>query len=512
MFSLTLKNTLTKEQGFEMELSSPTPVMPNEKELAFQQFKLLCLSGNYEEASHVRPHLWRYLDTDMMHRLQADGLTIPLFMYEQAKQLATYNIFSQGSSVIYNIYQSVREKDGIVPFSQLDRFLYDYKMFDLLRSGKATPRPSAKSDVTLSPAFTDEKLEHLYGRNHAEMGRFTKEFIEKRKKANRWSNKTKFHLNDIIALRDEFFSELEIAHRPHESKVVTIFTQKGGVGKSGVCLSIAGALAYTANRNNRVLVIDCDYQMTSSCALVSRLDDGAVEPQQTPSIFKLLRTCAEQRGGASSYSEFESLCASAPVPSTHPNIDIIPASDDSTFDRDFRVGAHGGDSVSADAMHQIIEIVQKHHNYDYIIIDTRPDLHASAALSYFVADEVISVLRPSGTDYGSFMNFARQMGCSVIPMLCGNKNYVPPKKSNILVNQFHTGSQNQEIMIQFLRDYAENSAYDVFDTVIPISTVVTTTSSQECTIWNAAGRADSSIDNKTLAAFRGYFTQLALNL
>jgi len=55
------------------------------------------------------------------------------------------------------------------------------------------------------------------------------------------------------------------------AKIITVINQKGGVGKSTVCCSIAGALG---KRNKKILVVDLDPQGTATRWLTKASDDN----------------------------------------------------------------------------------------------------------------------------------------------------------------------------------------------------------------------------------------------
>jgi len=144
--------------------------------------------------------------------------------------------------------------------------------------------------------------------------------------------------------------------------IVAVANQKGGVGKTSVCLHTAGVLA---ERGKKVLVVDMDQQGNLSSVFVSN-------------IHKLDHTVADL------LVEDPAVEVHQVIQPTHvANIDVLPANL-ALSDLDARLA---GDD---DAQFYLLEALKDvHHAYDFILIDCPPNLGRATRMALVAADAVL---------------------------------------------------------------------------------------------------------------------------
>lgn len=145
-------------------------------------------------------------------------------------------------------------------------------------------------------------------------------------------------------------------------KVIAVANQKGGVGKTSVCLHTAGVLA---ELDAKTLLVDMDQQGNLSSVFVKN-------------IYKLDHTIADL------LNEDPALDVPDVIKSTHiKNIDLLPANL-SLSDLDARLA---GDD---DAQFYLFEALQSiKNNYDYILIDCPPNLGRATRMALVAAQSVL---------------------------------------------------------------------------------------------------------------------------
>lgn len=137
-------------------------------------------------------------------------------------------------------------------------------------------------------------------------------------------------------------------------KIITFGNFKGGTGKS----SLAGLYALKLSQSHKVLLIDLDYQ----CNLTKLVEANYELPQSNKSIFNILKR--------------ESITDN--IINITDNLDLLPATT-----------SHKKPSI--DWLDKALAQV----DYDYIIIDTRPDIDVLVQSALIISDLVFIVLEPS---------------------------------------------------------------------------------------------------------------------
>ncbi len=172
------------------------------------------------------------------------------------------------------------------------------------------------------------------------------------------------------------------------SKIVTVFNNKGGVGKSTICWNIADSLA---RRGRRVLLIDFDPQCNLSIAV---LGEG-IFVQQLPTqnvpygttIRAFLQRFLQNTGGEEIFLQKGA--------HTHANVDLI-AGDFwlNVYADSLNVGADllSGTGLSRYvALLKIVEEAEKKsgNSYDFVFVDLPPSFGALVRAAFYSSDYYI---------------------------------------------------------------------------------------------------------------------------
>ena len=184
--------------------------------------------------------------------------------------------------------------------------------------------------------------------------------------------------------------------------VVGFISEKGGTGKTTACFHIAVALARFHEK--RVLVIDVDYQR------------GGISGRFFPDIVE--RFGAETPDGVTMFHKFQELYSDSP---RAPNVDIRRwESDIDVMVADHRLATVTDDKLpgtqnimennkSLLAHLQVIDYVIEaiRENYDYVLIDSHPDVSAVLRSVIYASDYCVS---PVKLDRQSSIGVATVMG------------------------------------------------------------------------------------------------------
>src|SRR5690625_2274484 len=151
-------------------------------------------------------------------------------------------------------------------------------------------------------------------------------------------------------------------------KVIAIMTNKGGVLKTSLTTNIAGTLA---QMGKKILIIDSDNQGNVGVSF------GLNPDEYESSIYDVL---------------LEDLPIKDVLVRVHENIDIVVANDDmNDFELNVLINFKEYDNLFKMLKKPIREIKE---NYDYILIDTAPNLGLTNGNVLSVVDEVIIPFQP----------------------------------------------------------------------------------------------------------------------
>jgi len=172
------------------------------------------------------------------------------------------------------------------------------------------------------------------------------------------------------------------------AKIISIFNNKGGVGKTNLCWNIADTLA---RKNKNVLLIDFDPQCNLSIAVLgSDTFVKTLPTQNTPygtTIRSFLQRFLQNTGGEQIFTHNG--------PHTHNNVDLIAG--------DFWLNIYadslnvGADLLSGTGLSKYIVIrtmvtkvqEKKSKEYDFVIIDLPPSFGSLVRASFYSSDYFI---------------------------------------------------------------------------------------------------------------------------
>lgn len=138
-------------------------------------------------------------------------------------------------------------------------------------------------------------------------------------------------------------------------KIITFGNFKGGTGKS----SLAGLQALKLSQKHKVLLIDLDYQ----CNLTKLVEANYELPESNKSIFNILKR--------------QSIADN--IITITDTLDLLPATT-----------SHKKPSID-----WLDKALSQISGYDYVIIDTRPDIDVLVQSALIISDLVCIVLEPS---------------------------------------------------------------------------------------------------------------------
>lgn len=171
------------------------------------------------------------------------------------------------------------------------------------------------------------------------------------------------------------------------AKILSIFSQKGGVGKTTLSVNISAGLSLILSSENakkpgRVLLVDLDEQSHSAIALsggfIDRKEDNTLKPDDNIAGLLLQRT----------KSPTTAIVRTSHIPVyAQGNLDYLPSSSEkmavvSSLLRESR-------ELGLVRLSQIIKPIS--HLYDYIVIDNPPGLSYLALNGLVAASHVLLV-------------------------------------------------------------------------------------------------------------------------
>ncbi|MDF5715029.1 MAG: AAA family ATPase [Rhizonema sp. NSF051] len=161
-------------------------------------------------------------------------------------------------------------------------------------------------------------------------------------------------------------------------KVIAIYHNKGGVGKTTTVVNLAAAIR---KKGKRVLVIDLDSQANTTFATgLVKFDDEQFDDIKEANILQILQS--EEFYPISEIARNSNFC--------NPEIDVVPAHID--------LMKYENDLISLDYSRMILieKFEEVENQYDVVLIDTPPSLNLYAKIALIAADFLIipSDLKP----------------------------------------------------------------------------------------------------------------------
>ena len=261
----------------------------------------------------------------------------------------------------------------------------------------------------------------------AELGINPKAFAEQGIK---WMMK----LEDIYRVRDALPETTILKKKftpfkrlPHQTTQVLLFmNQKGGVGKTLSCITLATGMAVEFHEVYRILIVDMDGQSTLSTYQPSRNGDVRT------TIGELMKLSPESEGYADTVK-------SAVSDTTVPNMKIIPAAqNDRDVENIFHDGVFSGQIQSPyTRLKSVLDAVK--NDFDIILVDTPPSLGYASINAYNAATSAIMPMGANQNDTDA---------------TCQYLTYLPKMYKNLIAQ----GHQGYDFVKFLLTNFEENSA------------------------------------------------------
>lgn len=219
-------------------------------------------------------------------------------------------------------------------------------------------------------------------------------------------------------------------------KIITIANQKGGVGKTTTCQTLACGLA---RKGFKVLAIDCDSQRNMSFTFNAM--------NNTKSIFNvLLQEPIEEA-----------------IVKTNQKVDLIPSSEqlyvaDSVFNQ------------ANDIYRLKVQLQKISNNYDYCIIDTPPTLNTITKNCLIASD---SVIIPMHTDSFSMQGLSQLLATiEEAKTKQKEKNLKEVKVEGILLTEYNERTLLNRMLSNQIEKISKQTGLNVFKTTIRKGIVV----------------------------------------
>ncbi len=229
-----------------------------------------------------------------------------------------------------------------------------------------------------------------------------------------------------------------------DCKVIVFANQKGGVGKSTCTGGFAEGLA---RRGYRVLMLDCDPQgnlsFTCGADMSAPCVDSLLAPGRTAG-----RADVEMFVQHPAYAD---MIASGPIESGDNALEARA--------KEIAVDTAAGAWRLDDALAPFREV------YDYILVDTPPNMDSLTVNALCAADEVVI---PCDMDIQS----AKALGVFLTYLSRFGRMNSDLKVTGVLLNQFRRGVNSAAGIVEGVRSMCEVSGVPVFDSTIRSTDVI----------------------------------------
>lgn len=218
-------------------------------------------------------------------------------------------------------------------------------------------------------------------------------------------------------------------------RVIAISTNKGGVLKTSITVNLAGVLA---NKKKRVLIVDTDNQ--GNCLL----SFGRNPDAEHGTIYNVL---------------VDGMKPSDAIQTVYKNIDVLPANDDMTF---FELDVLSNPKKFPQPFQLMRkQLAQIRKAYDYILIDTPPNLGLTQANVLSFADSVIIPFQPEQYSMRSLVKIVKAIGDFK------DKQNPALTISGVVATLVDSRTVLHSQILQECRKYCAANQIHFFDTVIP---------------------------------------------
>lgn len=460
---------------------------------------------------HLSRDARKAIKQGLLIEIQRAGHKIPKFLLDIAKFQQLSLELKDGEDALQGaVSAKIGDDDKQVHSSLWRRSLFDYEA--MLESEELEENFSNYTSHVRPIYIYDRELrKRVYGHDYSTLSQLTTEMVDEFGKKCASKNAS---MEEVLELKKEFCSRLDLKPSDAKSKCIVVSAKKGGVGKSAIATGLAGALALTSSRPYKVLIVDVDNQGSTSHLVAKRDSNGRKMFTHCPSIFDVLRTSKNIDGRDESTTKlYKDTLNDALVATSIPNVHILAAKDD-PFDSQYSIGLRNSEKeIRSSELRHVIDDAMKIGGYDFVIIDSRPDLHTSSKLALAAGDMIVNVMRPSGEDREAFCGYLLELAVDVIPEIFSGESWrMPPMK--VIFNQVNKKLNQQRMNIDVINTALAQSGNfaSSFNAVILENQVISSSSSIDYSIWSVPREYVSNVSAKNLGAFRAQFTNIALEI
>ena len=241
--------------------------------------------------------------------------------------------------------------------------------------------------------------------------------------------------------------------------VYAVSNQKGGCGKTSLCLNLGASLA---RMGYKVCIIDCDPQANATMAL------GCQQPDELPVTLPHVMNEIIQNGGKVGNSE---LIQKREYILYSQGMDFVPSSIDLTAIENILINTMSRESILKKFVGYIKEA------YDYILLDCMPSLNFITINALNAADRILIPMQPqffSAKGLEMLLTTIAEVRDELNPDLMIEGALITMYDSRL---KFH--KETMDIVTSAYGQY-----FRIFDTKIPVSVRVTETQAQGRSIFD----------------------------
>lgn len=222
------------------------------------------------------------------------------------------------------------------------------------------------------------------------------------------------------------------------AKVIAVSTNKGGTLKTSLTCNIAGVLS----KDKKILIVDADNQGNAA------LTFGKNPDKYQLTLYDVL---------------VDGLDTKKAIYNIYENIDLLPSNDEMAF-FEFEVltkNTKKGFSHVFTLLRNALESVLR--DYDYILIDSPPNLGLTQGNVLTAADEVLIPFQPE--------NYSMRSLTKIIKSINDFKTLQNPNLSimGVVATLVKSGTVLHSQTLQECRKYCQEHSLIMYDTVIPVS-------------------------------------------
>jgi len=243
------------------------------------------------------------------------------------------------------------------------------------------------------------------------------------------------------------------------SIVYAVSNQKGGCGKTSLCLNLGASLA---RMGYKVLIVDCDPQANATMAL------GCQQPDELPVTLPHIMQEIISAGGRAENSE---ILQKRDYILSAQGMDFVPSSIELTGLENILINTMSRENVLKKFISRVKE------TYDYVLIDCMPSLNFVTINALNAADRVIIPMQPQ---------FFSAKGLEMLLTTIANvkENLNPDLMIQGTLFTMYNGRLKFHKEVLEIVTGAYGQYFRIFDTKIPMSVRVTETQARSQSIFD----------------------------